>query len=209
MEKQAATRHRIVEAVVALHREVGPARTTITAIAERASVERLTVYRHFADETSLFTACSAHFVSETSPPDPAAWARIRDPSSRLGAALTAFYGYYRRGEDMLTHVFRDAPLLPAMLPVLEPWFRFVAITRADLVAGWGVRGLRRARLTASIGHALRFESWKSLAREEGLEDADVVELMVALATAASSSAPGGRAGRHPAGVTDGRTTSGR
>ena len=195
MEKQAETRQRIVEAVVALHSEVGPARTTITAIAERAGVERLTVYRHFADETSLFAACSARFLSETSPPDPAVWAGIREPSSRLSAALTAFYGYYRRGEDMLTHVIRDAPLLPAMLPVLDPWFHFVAITRTELVAGWRARGPRRVRLTATIGHALRFETWKSLVREEGLEDSDAVELMVALATAAISSTPAGRPAR--------------
>ena len=37
-EQQEETRQRIVEAMVALHREVGPARTTISAIAERAGV---------------------------------------------------------------------------------------------------------------------------------------------------------------------------
>ena len=37
-EQQAETRQRIVAAVVALHREVGPAQTTVSAIAERAGV---------------------------------------------------------------------------------------------------------------------------------------------------------------------------
>ena len=97
-EQQEETRRRIVEAVVALHREIGPARTTIKAIAERAGVERLTVYRHFADEGALFAACDAHFRAETPPPDPAAWAEITDPAERLRAALLALYGYYRRGE---------------------------------------------------------------------------------------------------------------
>src|ERR687886_2593455 len=90
-EQQAETRRRIVEAMVALHGEVGPARTTIKAIAERAGVERLTVYRHFADEGEIFAACSAHFQTEMPPPDPAAWAGVTDPAERLRAALLAFY----------------------------------------------------------------------------------------------------------------------
>src|SRR4051795_2135475 len=89
-EQQEETRQRIVEAMVALHREVGPARTTISAIAERAGVERLTVYRHFADETAMFQACSAHFAAEVAPPDPAAWTGVREPAERLRAALLAF-----------------------------------------------------------------------------------------------------------------------
>src|SRR3954462_10108184 len=82
-EQQAETRRRIVEAMVALHGEVGPARTTISAVAERAGVERLTVYRHFADETAMFQACSAHFAAEVAPyPDPADWADVLDPAER-------------------------------------------------------------------------------------------------------------------------------
>src|SRR5215210_6391266 len=85
-EQQAETRQRIVEAMVALHAEVGPARTTISAIAERAGVERLTVYRHFADETAMFQACSAHFATEVAWPDPAGWAGVADPAERLRVA---------------------------------------------------------------------------------------------------------------------------
>ena len=75
-EQESETRRRIVQAVFELHGEIGPARTTIKAIAERAGVERLTVYRHFADEGAIFAACDAHFRSETPPPDPAEWAGI-------------------------------------------------------------------------------------------------------------------------------------
>src|SRR5919107_211730 len=102
-EQQAETRQRIIEAMVALHREVGPARTTISAIAERAGVERLTVYRHFPDETSMFEACTAHYATEVPGPDPTAWAGIEDAGERFRAALLAFYDYYRRAEDVLTH----------------------------------------------------------------------------------------------------------
>src|ERR671919_2710297 len=75
-EQEAETRQRIVEAMVALHREVGPARTTISAIAERAGVERLTVYRHFPDERSLFEACTGHWRASHPPPDPGPWTQI-------------------------------------------------------------------------------------------------------------------------------------
>ncbi len=58
---QEETPRRIVDATVALHEEIGPRATTISAIAEKASVQRLTVYRHFPDETELFKACTSHW----------------------------------------------------------------------------------------------------------------------------------------------------
>src|SRR6188508_3394975 len=119
-EQQEETRRRIVEAMVALHREVGPARTTISAIAERAGVERLTVYRHFPDERSMFQACTAHYATEVPGPDPAKWAGIEEPGERLRVALLAFYDYYRRAEEMLVHAVRDVPRLPALAAVLTP-----------------------------------------------------------------------------------------
>src|SRR3954462_4827896 len=110
--RQAETHRRIVEATVALHEEVGPAHTSISAIAERAGVERLTVYRHFPDDASLFAACSHRFTEGHPPPDPETWAEIADPVARLRAALGAFYAFYRDGEGMLTNIERDAPQLP-------------------------------------------------------------------------------------------------
>lgn len=184
-ERQAETRQRIVEAVVALHQEIGPARTTISAIAERAGVERLTVYRHFPDEAQLFAACSAHFRAETVPPDPATWEGIRDPRVRLRTALLALYAYYRRGEPMIANVRRDAPQLPALAAVLDSWNAFVDTVHERLLEGWKVRGRTRTRLAAALAHALRFETWQSLARVERLGDADAAELMVGLALAAA------------------------
>ena len=188
-EQHADTRRRIVEAMVALHREVGPARTTISAIADRAGVERLTVYRHFADETSMFQACSAHFAAQVAPPDPARWANVVEPAERLRAALLAFYDYYRRAEDMLTQVHRDVPQLPALAAVMAPWDAFVDAVRDGLLEGWRARAAARPRLTAAVAHALRFETWRSLARVEALGDTQTADLMVTLARAAA--APGG------------------
>ena len=184
-EQEAETRQRIVEAMVALHREMGPARTTISAIAERAGVERLTVYRHFADESAMFQACSAHFATEVPGPDPAAWAGMAEPAERLRAALLAFYNYYRRAEEMLVQVHRDAPQLPALAAVLSPWDEFMGHVREGLLEGWEVSGSARARLAAAVAHGLRFETWRSLARIEGLENEAAADLMVTLAQAAA------------------------
>src|SRR2546423_3097062 len=103
---QEETRRRITEATVGLHVEVGPAHTTISEIAKRAGVQRLTVYNNFPDEASLLGACSAHYVSQHPPPDPGAWASIRDPARRARAALSALYGYYRETEPMTGNVMR-------------------------------------------------------------------------------------------------------
>ena len=186
-EQESETRRRIVEAVFALHGEIGPARTTIKAIAQRAGVERLTVYRHFADEGAIFAACDAHFRSETPPPDPAAWANIVDPAERLRAALVAFYGFYRRGENMIANAERDAVGLPALAVLMAPRDAMLAGVREDLLAAWAVGDRARTRLAAAIAHALRFDTWRSLARVEGLEDAEAAELMVDLARAAAAS----------------------
>jgi AcrR family transcriptional regulator len=182
-EQESETRQRIVEAVYALHGEIGPARTTIKAIAERAGVERLTVYRHFADEGEIFAACGAHFEAVIPPPDPAAWAGVADPQARLRAALIAFYDYYRRAEPNLAKARRDAAELPALAAVLAPFDRLVDAVREDLRNRWAGEG-GGARLAAAIGHALRLDTWRSLAYGEGLDDAGAAELMVDLARAA-------------------------
>ena len=55
--------------------------------------------------------------------------------------------------------------------------------RKRLGEGWNVRGRRRDRLDAALGHALRFETWQSLVQEEGLSEEDAADLMVELARA--------------------------
>src|SRR5512134_1449821 len=80
------TRRRITEAAVELHGTIGPARTTVSAVADRAGVQRATVYRHFPDEESLFAACSAHWAMLNPPPDPGSWDEP-DPDRRLAVAL--------------------------------------------------------------------------------------------------------------------------
>ena len=182
-ESLTATRERIVEATVELHDSLGPARTTISAIAERAGVQRLTVYRHFPDERTLFQACSGHWTARNPKPDPSSWAALDDPEERLRTALTAIYAYYRTTEGMTGNLLRDLPDSPLLQEVATPFIEYWQTVREVLNRGWKTRGHKRHLLRAVIGHATEFETWRSLTRQEGLDDNDAAETMVSLARA--------------------------
>ena len=161
-----------------LHREVGPARTTISAVAERAGVQRLTVYRHFPDEPSLLSACSAHWRAGHPAPDPSPWAEVADPEERLRTAIAAFYAYYRGDEPMMAKIRRDAEVMPALAAQIADVAGYMALVVDLLMAGWGARGRRRELVRASIGHVLEFETWRSLERRRGLAPERAVGLDV-------------------------------
>jgi AcrR family transcriptional regulator len=180
-EKEEETRQRIVEATVELHGTLGAAYTSIKAIAERAGVERATVYRHFPDERSLFAACTGHYLALNPPPDPAPLERIADPEQRLRAGLAAVYAHYRTTEPMRSNTQRDLPQFPTLAEVLAPSFAHWARLHEVLAAGWEPAAGDGALARAAIGHALQFQTWRSLVREQQLDDAAAVELMVALA----------------------------
>ncbi len=171
------TRRRITEAAVDLHGTLGPARTTISAVAERAGVQRATVYRHFPDEAALFGACSAHWIAQNPLPDIAAWAEIGDPAKRLRAALAELYAWYERGAQMLERTTRDAPLVPAMAAPVERMGAWRAAAAETIVRGRPERGRRRRRAQAAVEHAIEFQTWRSLVGEGRLPAADAVELM--------------------------------
>jgi AcrR family transcriptional regulator len=175
-ELEQQTRERITEAAVELHGSLGPARTTISAIAQRADVQRATVYRHFPDEESLFAACSAHWRAQNEPPDLAAWAAIRDPAARLAVALPELYAWYARTQRMLELLIRDLPVVPAV----QSQFRLPGYLDAAadvLLAGRPERGAARRRARAALGHAVAFETWLSLVRQQGLTSAEAIRLM--------------------------------
>ena len=180
---QAETRQRIVDATVDLHRDLGPMRTTISAIAERAGVQRLTVYRHFPDDRALFGACSSQWRAAHPMPDPLAWAGLEDPSERLEAALAEIYAWFASTEEMTANVLRDIPESQLMQELTAPLRQYWAEVQRVLEYGWEARGERGERLRAVIGHAIEFGTWRSLVRGHGLTDATAAELMVRLARA--------------------------
>lgn len=169
-QSQGETRRRIVEAAAHLHEKVGPRETTISAIAERAGVQRLTVYRHFPTELELFNACTSHWIALNPPPGPQIW-RQESGTARARRALVALYRYYRRTEGMWAASLRDEADVPALR---EPMSRIrsyltgiVDDVTAHLAPELAGTELRRATLM----HAVQFYTWQSLARERLDDDA--------------------------------------
>jgi AcrR family transcriptional regulator len=185
-ERQQETRRRIVEAAVELHARLGPSRTTVSAIAERAGVTRPTVYAHFPDDRSLFEACSGHVRETVPPPDPAAWRSISDPGERLQTALGDLYGYYERLEPLLENVQRDTAVMPIVAEMNAYRVRYLEDIGDLLLEAWPTRGGARARLRRAIGHALEFRTWQSLVRRQGSRRDEAVQLMLAFVRAAGS-----------------------
>jgi AcrR family transcriptional regulator len=178
------TRQRIIDAALGLHTTVGPARTSISAIAEHAGVRRATVYRHFPDERALFLGCSGAFRDRNPTPDPATWASIPDPAARLVAALDALYTWYERVEPMLTAILRDAEAVPMVAELQEGRYAYLAAIEDGLASGWGARGNAAMRLRATIGLALDFLAWRTL-HERGLSRADAITVMASAVRAAA------------------------
>jgi hypothetical protein len=153
------------------------ARTTINAIAERG-VERLTVYRHFADRVR-----SSPRVTRTSarspPPNPAEWADIADPGATpCGAPGVLRLLPARRADDRECRTRRRR----------SPRARGGDGTRIDSLRRcertcWrrGLPGMASGR--GSQPRSLtRSASIPGAARSRrGLEDAEAAELMVDLA----------------------------
>jgi AcrR family transcriptional regulator len=184
-QSQEQTRLRITESAVALHGTLGPSRTSISAIAAHAGVRRSTVYRHFADEAAVFDACTAHWSAANPPPDLGAWSAIESPDERLATALRELYAYYRRTEGMLDVLFRDELVMPLVQQRFAAFHGYLAASRDMLVAGRKLRGAARRRTHAAIGHAIAFSTWKSLVREQALDDAEAAMLVQALVAAAA------------------------
>ena len=175
---QQETRLRIIEAAIGLHTSVGPAGTTVSAIAEQAGVERHTYYRHFPQERDLLDGCSGLYMERNPLPDPAAWHEIADPQKRLRHGLRELYSYYERNEAMLANVVRDAEIHP---PTRETFERYVG-PHMGAIAGAlaeGLPGVRRRSTQAALGLALDFNTWRLLARRSGLSTREAAELMAA------------------------------
>lgn len=188
-EEMAKTHLRITEAAIELHGTVGPARTTMSAVAKRAGVERRTLYRHFATEADLFAACSTHYFGANPWPDLGSWRAIRDPQKRLERALDELYAYYERTEPMFSNVLRDAELVDFARDAMTPLNAYLDEAAEILTIGRPVRGRRRELLERALRHALAFSTWHSLTTN-GIGRADAAKLITALVDAAGTPPPG-------------------
>ena len=179
-EEMARTRQRIAEATFELHRDIGPAATTISAIAELAGVQRHTVYRHFPDMASLYAACTAHGMKTTGLPDPDEWRAIADPVERLRLGLSQMYDYYARNERLMTNILRDALADPALTET-DAFRDYWGRVNQALAEPWpeGSSG------PTVVGLALDFWTWRSLVRGQGKTAEEAVALFVDMARSAS------------------------
>jgi len=183
-----ATRDRIAEAAFELHREVGPAYATISAIARRAGVQRHTVYRHFPDLVELIRACTIHGMEVTNLPDPDPWRAIGNRSHRLGTALGALYAYYGANERLIGNILRDLPVMPELAAGSAPYQDHLARIWGTVLEPWAeIPDPRGDRVRALVSTALEFGTWQALTRRGGLSDADAVETMLRAVEGATSS----------------------
>jgi AcrR family transcriptional regulator len=172
-DQQAETRQKIVEAAVDLHGTVGPARTSLSMVAERAGVQRNTLYAHFPDERSLLMACSGLTLERDPPPDAAAWRGVADRGAQLREGLKAVYGWYGRSGELTGCVLRDAEHNALVREIVE-------LGWGPVVSGWhevlgsGLSPAQQALLHLALG----FHSWRALVSEAGLSADAAVELMV-------------------------------
>ena len=179
----AETHRRITEAAIELHGSVGPSRTTLSAVAKRAGVERRTLYRHFPSEADLFAACSAHYFTANPWPDLGSWRAVGDPRQRLERALDELYAYYERTEPMFSNVLRDAELVDFARDAVAPLHAYLEVAAETLIIGRRVRGRKRELLGGALRHALAFSTWRSLSTN-GIGRPDAVPLITALVEAA-------------------------
>ena len=175
-ERQEATRRKIVEATAELHRTVGPAETTFSAIAALAGVQRHTVYSHFPDLDALLKACASHFLLHNPPPSPASWLAIADPHARLRHGLAELFAYYEANQEMIGRVLRDSD----RVPVGRGISRLQAAAVEALESGWGPAAADAPRLNPMLRLAISFDTWRTLARDAGLPSHAAAELLAAL-----------------------------
>ena len=172
-EQQAETRRRIVEAAVELHGSVGPAVTTFSMVAERAGVQRHTLYAHFPDERSVCLACSG-LVHERDPlPEAAAWRCVGDPQRAARRGLSAIYAWYERHASLMACIMRDVEHHAVTQEIMK-------LRVAPVVAGWQevLGATLSAQQRAMLHLALSFFAWRSLVRESGLDQGAAIKAMV-------------------------------
>jgi len=176
--KSDQTRQRIIDAGVELHRTVGPAATSMSAVADLAGVSRPTLYGYFPSEAQLFQACTLHWLQEDPPPDPSRWMEIQEPRDRVELALTQLYENFDRNPRMSENVFRDMYIVASMMEFTVPAFEAALAAETEiLVRGFDDQNAEvKERRVAAVAVALSFDTWRVLT-QQGCATAEAVDLM--------------------------------
>lgn len=186
-ERVDRTRLRITEAAMQLHTTVGPSAASLSGIAERAGVTRVTLYRHFADADELFAACMGHWRSLHPPPDVGAWGAVPDFEIRLRLAIGQVYAWYDENAGDLYPIYQDAAHTPASNRAAR---RATNERMTDAILdGVTASAAERRRLRAAVRHVVGFWTWRSLSVDGELSQREAVRLAVAFVLAAALAAP--------------------
>lgn len=179
-ERVQETRRRITEAAVELHQTVGPARTTVSAVAEKAGVQRHTYYAHFPELKDLYQACMGHYSERNPVPEPSSWTGIADAEERLRVALSEVYAYYSGNEAMVSNVLRDVALDPIVQEIMVPFDQYWETVRDFIADAFEASGERHEELLGAVALAQNFQTWRTLVRQQELSQDRAVELMVGM-----------------------------
>lgn len=171
---QRETREAIARAASELHEERGVVGTTVTEIARRAGVSRLTVYNHFPDLEHLLPACAAHYASLHPAPDFARALTAENPRARVCTALSLLYGWYRETSSLFTKVLSERILLPELDRFLVDDFDRLPTELTGLLASTLQEPDEGCRVLLRL--ATDFWTWHRL-DQEGLGDEAAAELM--------------------------------
>jgi AcrR family transcriptional regulator len=179
------TRRRIVDATVELCATIGPSAVTVSAVAERARVQRLTVYRHFDDRAGLLEACRTRIEADPTRPTPTIWTAWSDPVDRLIVALEALFAHYRANARLLANLLRDATTSTANERLALPHRAMVGGAVGVLAPDWASDPGREVVVRAALGLAVAFGTWRTLVMESGLGDSEAIDLLVGAVEAAA------------------------
>ena len=179
-ERVQETRRRITEAAVELHQTVGPARTTVSAVAEKAGVQRHTYYAHFPELKDLYQACMGHYSERNPLPEPSSWTGIADAEERLRVALSEVYAYYSGNEAMVSNVLRDTALDPIVQEIMVPFDQYLETVRDVIADAFEASGERHEELLGAVALAQDFQTWRTLVRQQELSQHRALELMVGM-----------------------------
>lgn len=176
-DRQQQTRDRIVRATVDLHREVGPARTTVADIARRAGVQRLTVYNNFPELGDLLAACQHSFLTANPPPKIVPVGSRGDALMQLENGLADLYRWYRANAAMERNIHRDRRLVVELDELMrrnaDPPLDAAARTYSERI---GASPTSAKAVGSLVRLALEFTTWEVLA-QRGLADPEVAKLM--------------------------------
>ena len=169
------TRRRIARATYELHATIGPARTTIALISDRAGLPRQTVYRNFGTVLDLYRICIAFGLEMHPLPDPNPWKSIADPEVRLQLGLRELYRWFEAAESVMTNSIRDFGAVPESADALQPVGQILQRIYETLCHGW-----RSSKVRPLLLLAVDFTTWRKLRREQNMTSSAIVGLWLDL-----------------------------